>query len=245
MPSRTDPLPESEPQTRELALGLAYPAAVEGAGALPVVIPPLHVSDLDELLARLGGLVISGGPDLHPSAYGEEPHRALGPTEPDLDVFELELVRRADALAMPILALCRGAQVLNVARGGSLVQDLPDAVGTAVGHRQSEPGRIPTHGVVLASGSRLEGTMGRAAHEVNSFHHQAVARIGEGLEAVAWAPDGVIEAVEAVDRHFTIGVQWHAESLVEREDQAGLFRAFVTAAARFEAGARRSDEAAA
>src|SRR3954447_14172524 len=149
-PERTRRLDESEPPMRELALGLSYPRSFERAGAVPVVIPPLLDHErIDALLLRLGGLVISGGPDIHPSAYGEEPHPALGPTEPDLDCFEIALVRRADALGLPILGICRGMQVLNIARGGTLVQDVAD-------HRQEESGRVPTHRVVVKEGSHLE-----------------------------------------------------------------------------------------
>jgi putative glutamine amidotransferase len=131
-------------------------------------------------------------------------------------------------------------QVLNVARGGSLLQDIPSMVGQEVDHRQVLPGRIPTHAIVLASGTRMEGVLGREPHDVNSFHHQAVVRLGDGLTAVAWAPDGVVEGVEAADRDFFLGVQWHAESLSEREDQAGLFASFVAAAARYGAAGQRS-----
>ena len=239
IPARTRSLAESEPPMRELALGLAYPRSVERAGALPVVLPPMDLEHIEKLLDRLDGVMISGGPDLHPSAYGEEEHPALGPTERDLDAFELTLVRAADARGMPILGICRGEQVLNVARGGTLIQDLPSTVGEEIDHRQEVAGRIPTHQVVLESGTRLEGVMGRLEHDVNSFHHQAVERLGEHLRAVAWAPDGVIEGIEATDRDFVLGVQWHAESLSEREDQFGLFGAFVAAAARYEAARRR------
>jgi len=144
-----------------------------------------------------------------------------------------KLARAADARGMPILGVCRGLQMLNVARGGTLVQDIPDAISTDIQHRQELPGRIPTHAIVIEPGSRLEGVMGRERHEVNSFHHQAVGRLGRHLLAVAWAPDGVVEGIEAPDRDFVVGVQWHAESLAEREDQTGLLTAFAAAAARY------------
>jgi len=239
-PARTHALPESEPPMRELALGLSYPRSVERSGAIPVVLPPMELANVEALLDRLSGLMISGGPDVHPSAYGAQPDPALGPTEPDLDAFELELIRRADERGMPILGICRGEQLLNVARGGTLVQDIPTALGSGVEHRQEQPGRIPTHDLVVASGSRLEGVLGREARDVNSFHHQCVQRLGRGLRPVAWAPDGVVEAIEAPDRDFVVGVQWHAESLAEREDHVGLFGAFVAAAARYDAAGRRA-----
>ena len=232
-PERTRALAKGEPPTRELALGLSYPRSIELAGAIPVVIPPLEQDRIDALLARLGGLVISGGPDIHPSAYGQEPSDKLGPTEPDLDRFEIAMVRRADALGLPVLGICRGLQVINVARGGTLVQDLP-------GHRQDEDGRVPTHDVVVKEGSLLERAMTAGEHPVNSFHHQAVDRIGRRLTPVAWSLDGVIEGVEATDRDFLLGVQWHAESLSTRPDQSGIYRAFLDAASRFEAAGRRA-----
>ena len=243
IPERTHSLAESEPPMRELALGMSYPRSLERVGAVPVVIPPVDVAHVPELISRLDGLMLSGGPDIHPAAYGEPEHSALGPTERDLDLFELALVQAADELAMPILGVCRGLQLLNVARGGTLIQDIPDALGTQINHRQELPGRIPTHGVVLDNDSRLEGAMGRQQHEVNSFHHQAVERLGHHLKAVARAPDGVIEAIEAPDRDFVVAVQWHAESLAEREDQAGLFSAFVAAADRYARAGRRQQAA--
>jgi putative glutamine amidotransferase len=242
-PQRTHPLPEGEPLTRELALGLSYPRSIDLAGAVPVVLAPIRIDHIDWLLDRLGGLMIPGGPDLHPAAYGEEPHPCLGPTEPDLDAFELELVRRADARAMPILGVCRGMQVLNVARGGSLVQDIPDEVGTDLQHRQEQHGRHPTHDIEVVADSLLERVLGENGHPVNSFHHQAVKQLGEHLRPVAFAPDGIIEAVEATDRPFVVGVQWHAESLSDRVDHVGLFGAFVDAAARYELARGRADAA--
>lgn len=227
-------MPEGEPPMRELALGFSYPAAVERSHALPVVLAPVDLGLVDALVQRLAGLVVSGGPDLHPRAYGEEPDPALGPTEPELDEFELALVRAADARGLPILGICRGAQILNVARGGTLVQDLPTAVGTSVHHRQTDPGRLRTHNVRIAPGSRAAEVLGGRRHAVNSFHHQAVERLGEGLAASAWAPDGTVEAVEDASRDFVLGVQWHAESLQGKRDDR-LFAAFTAAAARHDA----------
>lgn len=238
-PAHVDPLPEADPIRRELALGLGYPKAIDAAGGVPLVIPPMAVGDLDGLLDRVDGLLLSGGPDLHPSFYGAEPHPKLGPTERELDAFELELVRRADARGTPILGICRGLQVLNVARGGTLIQHLPDAVGEEIDHRQTEPGDAPTHAVRVAPSSHLAHLLGARTSDVNSFHHQAVAELGTGLRAVAWSADGVIEGIEATDRQFSIGVQWHGESLQGRDDHRRLFGAFVAAAAR-SAPARRA-----
>ena len=229
------PTPEGEPPRPEMALGLTYLRAIEAAGALPVVMPPLHLEAVEPLLARLSGVCLSGGPDLDPDAYDERRHPKLGPVEPELDRFELELARRADQRGLPILAVCRGAQTLNVARGGSLHQHLPDRPGVTIDHRQGAAGTEVTHDVTIAPDSMLARTMGRHEAQVNSFHHQGINRLGTGLRAVAWSPDGVIEGIEAPARDFLVGVQWHAECLVERPEQAALFAGLVSAAAAFEA----------
>lgn len=232
--------PRSDPPRREMALGLTYLRAIEAAGGLPVVMPPLEMEAIEPLLDRLSGVCLSGGPDLDPETYEERPHPELGPTEPDLDRFELELARRADDRGLPILAICRGMQALNVARGGSLHQHLPDRPGVTLEHRQRMAGDWIAHPVTISAGSRLERLIGGREAPVNSFHHQAVHRLGQGLRAVAWSPDGVIEGVEAPARDFVVGVQWHAESLVGRREHAALFRGLVDASTRFEALGRRA-----
>ena len=232
------PLAQGEPRQHEIALGLDYPEAVDASGGLPVILPPIEPEGVADLVGRVSGLMISGGPDLHPSAYGAAVNRHLGPTEPELDHFELALLRSADALGMPILAICRGMQALNVARGGSLHQHLPDVVGTEIDHRQTVAGTRPTHWVSLQPDSGLAGTLGRGRSKVNSFHHQAIQRLGTGLTEVAWAADGTIEGVEDPSRPFLVGVQWHAESLAHRPEHRALFAAFVAACKRYERRAR-------
>jgi putative glutamine amidotransferase len=232
------PLAQGEPRQHEIALGLTYPEAVDDSGGLPVILPPIEPEGVAELVGRLSGLMVSGGPDLHPSAYGAAVDPNLGPTEPELDHFELALLRRADALGMPVLAICRGMQALNVARGGTLIQHLPDVVGDVIGHRQEIAGSRPTHWIRLQAGSRLAETLGRSRSKVNSFHHQALERVGAGLTEVAWASDGTIEAVEDPAQPFVVGVQWHAESLAHRPEHGALFRAFVAACGVYERSAR-------
>ena len=240
-PERVIHDPRSEPvQSRELALGLTYPEAIRRAGAVPVIIPPLDTDGIEPLLDGLCGLCLSGGPDLHPTVYGADPHPALGPTEPHLDLFEIALVRAAEARDMPVLAICRGLQVLNVARGGTLVQDLPSQRPSNVVHRQQQPARIPTHDVTLESSSLVARALGAVDIRTNSFHHQAVELLGGGLRPVGWAEDGVIEALEATDRAFTLAVQWHAESMVDSDEQAALLRAFAETAMSYEAGGVRA-----
>jgi putative glutamine amidotransferase len=231
--------PQGEPPQLEMALGLKYLRALEGAGAIPVVVPPLAVELVDGLLDRFDGVCLSGGPDLDPGAYGERRHSATGPVHAGLDQFELALARAADARQMPILAICRGMQALNVARGGSLHQHLPDVNGTAINHRQTEAGTSLTHWVSLDGATRVSSILDRRRVKVNSFHHQGVARLGEGLVVTGRARDGTVESVEAVDREFTLGVQWHAECLVGRPEQAALFDAFVNGARGLRTGAAR------
>lgn len=228
----TQPLPEGEPSQHEMALGMPYVRAIARAGGIPIVLPPLPESAVAALLAPLAGICLSGGPDLDPSAYGAKPSPDLGPVEPGLDHFELAVAREADARGLPILGICRGCQALNVARGGTLHQHLPAITDGSVDHRQSAPGWAETHEVGVASASRLAAVLGRATLGANSFHHQAVDRLGSGLHAVAWAPDGTIEAIEAAGERFVLGVQWHAETLDQPEGpHVRLFEALVRAAA--------------
>jgi putative glutamine amidotransferase len=222
-------MPRSDPPRLEMALGLVYLRALEAAGALPLVMPPMAHEAIEPLLDRLDGICLSGGPDLDPETYEAKPDPHLGPIEPDLDRFELEIARRADDRAMPILAICRGMQALNVARGGTLHQHLPDLDGT-LDHRQREPGDVAAHEIALRP-SHLAEALGTDRLEVNSFHHQAIDRLGDGLSAVAESPDGIIEGVEDPDRQFLIGVQWHAEAQAGREPEASLFRRFVESCA--------------
>lgn len=227
------PTPEGEPPRHEMALGLTYLRAIEAAGGIPVVIPPLDMAAIEPLLDRLQGICLSGGPDLDPSTYGALPNAHLGPTEPDLDHFELAMASAADQRGLPVLAICRGTQALNIVRGGTLEQHIPDRANGSVPieHRQSIPGNEPSHHVRIEPGSRLATTVDAGELDVNSFHHQAIDRLGRGLTATAWAEDGTVEAVEDRSREFMIGVQWHAELLTERPEETELFRSFVAAAA--------------
>jgi len=211
-----------EPPQHEMALGLTYMRAIELAGGVPVVLPPL-ANGLETLLDRLDGICLSGGPDLDPAAYGARAHEQLGPTEPLLDRFELDLARAADAAGLPLLGICRGAQALNVARGGTLHQHVED-------HRQTALATQPVHAVRIAPRSHVSRVLKTRATQVNSFHHQAVDELGQGLVASAWAPDGTIEAIEDRRHPFLLGVQWHAETLVEAPAQLALFRSLVEAA---------------
>jgi putative glutamine amidotransferase len=222
-----------DPPHPEMALGMTYLRAVEAAGGLPVVLPPVAVENVPPLLERLDGICLSGGPDLDPEAYGAVTrHPELGPTEPSLDAFELAVARAADAARLPLLGVCRGAQALNVARGGTLHQHID-------GHRQAAHGTVRTHSVAIQKATRLAELTGAGPLEVNSFHHQAVDVPGAGLRVTAHAVDGTVEAIEDPARELFLGVQWHAEMLADRPEHGALFAALVQAAARAGASALR------
>ena len=224
------PAPEGDPPRQEMALGLTYVEAIQRCGGIPVVVPPMAaIESIGTLLDRVDGLCLSGGPDIDPALYGAERNPHLGPTERPLDEFELALFRAADRRDTPMLAICRGAQMVNVGRGGTLHQHLPDVVGESLQHRQEQAAKEVTHPVTVAAHSRLGTIVGGHWLRVNSFHHQAVRDLGAGLVTTATAPDGTVEAFEARDRSFLVGVQWHAECLVDRDEQASLFRALVAA----------------
>ena len=225
-----------EPTQTEMTLGLAYMRAVEMAGGLAVALPPFTMENVDSVLDHLSGLLLTGGPDLDPSCYGAEPHAELGPTDPVVDAFEVELCRGAYRRGIPILGICRGAQVLNVARQGTLHQHVPDFIKGVVEHRQTLPGHHTTHEVRVAPDSSLAQTTGGGPVMVNSFHHQAIDRLGLDLRPVAWSKDGLIEAVEGkggqfgTSGQFVMGVQWHAETLVAEAEQLSLFERLIEAA---------------
>lgn len=236
------PVPEGEPPRHEMALGLTYMKAVEVAGGVPVVIPPMEVGLIGALLDHLDGICLSGGPDIHPDHYGHEPHDQLGPTAPDLDHFELEIARKADAAGLPTLGICRGMQAINISRGGTLLQHIPD-LWVTVEHRQKMPGQTASHRVDLDPESQVAKIVGSPLIAVNSFHHQAVGDIGEGLVVTGHAPDGATESIEDPSRDFMIGVQWHAELMVDQPEQFALFHQLVIASGEF--ALKRFGEAAA
>jgi putative glutamine amidotransferase len=226
---RVHPVRHSEPTETEMSLGLAYMRAVEMAGGLPVALPPLTSENVDALLDHLSGLLLSGGPDVDPSTYGAAPHPQLGPTDPVIDAFEIALCRHAYRRRMPILGICRGAQLLNVALDGTLHQHIPDVTTGTISHRQPQLGTLTSHEVRVAPDSSLAQTTGGGPVRVNSFHHQAIDRLGAGLRAVAWSDDGVVEAIEERDGRYVLGVQWHAETLVADAEQLSLFQRLVDA----------------
>ena len=189
-----------------------------------------------DVAAQVNGILLTGGGDVDPRLYGEPRHPATRDAEPGRDTFEIALVRAALEADLPLLAICRGAQVLNVATGGTLVQHIPDALAAPLAHAVPQPADGACHAVLLDPGSRLAAALGRADAArsrcgVNSRHHQAVHRLGHGLAVSATADDGVIEGIERPEARFCVGVQWHPENFWRTDAFTGLFDAFVAAAA--------------
>src|SRR3989440_892020 len=209
-----------------------YVHAVEQAGGRALLVPP-SAEAIDETLDALDGLIFSGGSDLDPELYDQEPHEETFGVHPDRDHAELALLEAALARDMPVLAVCRGSQVLNVARGGDLVQHLPDVVGDEK-HKHT-PGTFADHDVRLEEGTRLSTLLGEHA-PVKSHHHQGFGRVGEGLRVAAHAEDGTIEAVEDPQRRFALGVLWHPEA----GEDARLFDELVREAGEYRARGREA-----
>jgi putative glutamine amidotransferase len=196
-----------------------YVRSVEQSGSVPVVLPAVSPDDVPALLDRLDGVLLSGGVDVDPALYGQEPHPRLGRVNRRRDLFELALVREAVRRDVPILAICRGHQVLNVATGGTLVQDIASLVEGHADHDGRGPRWRRAHPVEVTAPSRLREILGPDAVAVNSIHHQAVDRVGEDLVVTARCPaDGVVEGLERPSSRFVVAVQWHPESFWNRAD---------------------------
>ena len=222
-------------QPERAYVNIAYIRAVQSAGGIPVLLPPhLSAEALSTLWQRMNGLVLTGGGDIDAARYDAARHPKTDDVAPARDQLELDLTRRALDEDVPLLAICRGIQVLNVALGGTLVQDLQSERPSAIAHSQREPRDEATHPVkIMGEGTRLGRILGSLEVSVNSMHHQAIDRLGFGLRDVAWAPDGVIEGVELPGDHFVLGVQWHPEELIAHDQSArNLFAALIAAARR-------------
>lgn len=193
----------------------AYIQAVIAAGGTPVLIPYQPKEQLRRIIHLVDGLVLPGGIDVDPNRYGQNPVVQCGEIDPLWDELDLTAAGFALERDIPILAICRGIQVLNVALGGSLVQDIPSQITDPVKHSQEAPRWYATHDITVQSASLLGEIWGTDSTRVNSFHHQSVGALGRGLRVVATAPDGVIEAVESSEHHFVLGVQWHPELMVD------------------------------
>ncbi len=203
-----------------------YVAAVTAAGGIPVLLPPLP-GVIEAALPRLDGLILSGGPDIDPAQYGRTPLETTGAPRPDRDDAERRLLDAARAAGTPMLGICRGLQLLNVSRGGTLVQHLPDRLDGSTEHAPA-PAVYGHHPITVTPGTGLAAALGRTELDVPCYHHQGIDALGAGLTVTALADDGTIEAVEDPSLPFCLAVQWHPEA----DEDRSLFAALVAAASK-------------
>ncbi|SOC38246.1 gamma-glutamyl-gamma-aminobutyrate hydrolase family protein [Ureibacillus acetophenoni] len=217
-----------------------YTKSIIEAGGLPVGIPLWVEEDAEQLVQMFDGLVLSGGGDIHPHIFGEEPHQKLGPVNSDRDRMELALAKAAIKQGIPIFAICRGHQVLNVALGGTIYQDIYSQRKDIYLHSQTAPRHEGTHFISVSENSLLYKLLGKDKIVVNSFHHQAIKDVAPGVKVTGKANDGIIEAVEIKDYPFCLSVQWHPEEMGMGgdEDSKKLFAAFIEASKKVEVGSK-------
>jgi putative glutamine amidotransferase len=218
--------------TSRVRLAAAYVTALENAGLIPLIVPPLSsASAADAIIESVSGLVLTGGEDVDPARYGEIRHEKVLSVNPARDATEAALIEAAKARGTPVFAICRGVQILNVALGGTLVQDIASQCATGIAHDEDSPRDSRTHEISIEPGSLIARAV-RADHcSVNSFHHQSVKRIAEGMRVTARSPDGVIEGIESTDEDWWVmGVQWHPEEMTDSPEpwDRGLFKAFAS-----------------
>ncbi|MGQ9897353.1 MAG: gamma-glutamyl-gamma-aminobutyrate hydrolase family protein [Acidobacteriota bacterium] len=229
-----------DPDKDTYHLRTTYPRAILQAGGIPLLIPLLtEPGYLDAVAQKLDGILLSGNPgDVDPARYGQAPHVALGAVHPERDETDLQLLHLADAKRLPVLAICYGMQILNVHRGGTLLQDLSSQVENVMQHQQRGTFRRLAHGIQIDPASLLAKLAGSITARVNSHHHQAIDELGRDLRPIAWAADGVIEAVVGTQpNHFVLGVQWHPEINTDHDPLSqALFKRFVTEAALYRQG---------
>ena len=210
-----------------------YEESVRRAGGDVHVVATDRDAPMD-IVAQSDGILLAGGGDVQPSMYGHSAHHTFDAAEAGRDEYELELVRLATEADIPLFAICRGIQVLNVARGGTLIQHIPEEVAGAVDHNVREPRVAIAHEVWVTNGSLVDRLMRETEEDggfpVNSRHHQAVKTVGTGLVTTATAPDGVIEAIEDPSKRFVLGVQWHPENFYRTGEFRALFEGFIEAA---------------
>ena len=211
-----------------------YRNGVTRAGGIPVLLAPVSDEAVPTLLNRIDGLLLTGGGDVDPSLYGSSPTKEMYGIDPERDRFEIALAREAHLRKLPVMAVCRGIQILNVALGGSLIEDIPSEIGSDYHAKIGDDVFVAHQQVQIEESCGLAALVGTTELAVNSIHHQALRRVADGIHPVAWANDGVIEAIEADDPDWPlIGVQWHPEYLGEVNDDPShrLFTAFVQNAA--------------
>lgn len=205
-----------------------YLRGIEQAGGAPVVLPLTENREvLDAVLAHCSGLLVTGGQDVDPARYGQEPLPACGKPDLELDGMESLLLDWAMEQDIPVLAVCRGIQMLNTYFGGTLYQDLPTQRPSPINHSQEPPYDQPVHWVTVAEGSFLAGLTGAGELQVNSFHHQAVDKVAPGFVVDALSEDGLVEAIHLPEKRFVLGLQWHPEFFLDQEWAQGIFKGFV------------------
>lgn len=217
--------------TNRVRLTAAYVTALENAGLIPLIVPPLSLDGAAAaILDSVAGLVLTGGEDVDPARYGEKRHEKVRSVNAARDATEASLIEQAKAMGKPVLAICRGIQILNVALGGTLVQDIPSQIGTTIAHDEDTPRDARSHEILIESGSLIAAAVGAEHVTVNSFHHQSVARVADGMRVTARSPDGVIEGMESTDSNWWVmAVQWHPEEMTDSPEpwDRGLFNAFA------------------
>jgi putative glutamine amidotransferase len=217
--------------TNRVRLAAAYVSALENAGLIPLIVPPLSSDGAAEaIIDSVSGLVLTGGEDVDPARYGEKRHEKVRSVNVARDTTEAALIAAARSRGTPVFAICRGIQILNVALGGTLVQDIPSECQTPIGHDEDSPRDSRAHEISIEPDSLIARAVGTEHCTVNSFHHQSVKRLAPGMRITARSPDGVIEGIESTDDDWWVmGVQWHPEEMTESPEpwDRGLFNAFA------------------
>jgi putative glutamine amidotransferase len=204
-----------------------YLRCIQRAKGIPWLIPSIE-KNIGEYLANLDGIVLSGGVDVDPLYFNQEPLVGMGEITPGRDNFEIKLVKAAVTLNIPILAICRGVQVLNIALGGKIYQDINSQLPNVNKHMQDAPKWYPTHSIKVKQDTILAKILKKEVDRVNSFHHQAVSNLADGIVAAAFSPDGIVEAITMPNKKFVLGVQWHPECMAERYvEQQNIFNELV------------------
>lgn len=206
-----------------------YHKSVAANGGIPIILPYINPEIALETLSVCDGIILSGGEDVDPQLFGQDPHHQLGPTTPERDLAEIAMVKYALENNIPLLAICRGVQILNVALGGTLIQDIPSQIKESIQHSQKIDRSRDTHWVTISRDSKLYGIVGSERVRVNSLHHQAIDRVANDLRVVAQSSDGIVEAVEYIQpTTFTVGVQWHPESMASTNSEMNnIFVEFI------------------
>ena len=216
--------------TSRVRLAAAYVTALESAGLIPLIVPPLSSpSAAAAILDSVAALVLTGGEDVDPARYGEQRHEKVRSINAARDATEAALIEEAKARGKPVLAICRGIQILNVALGGTLVQDIPSQLDTRIAHDEDSPRNSRSHEISIEPGSLIAKAVGTERCTVNSFHHQSVKRVADGLRVTARSADGVIEGLESANDWWVMAVQWHPEEMTDSPEpwDRGLFKAFA------------------